>query len=488
MNPFKDLQPQSIWHYFFEITQVPRPSKKEGKIIAYLKAFAKRNQLDFEQDKAGNILIKKAATKDKKQAPTVILQSHMDMVCEKNTDTIFDFENDPLKVYVENGWVCAEGTTLGGDDGIGIAAELALLASDNISHPALECLFTVDEETGLTGAFALEEGFLSGDILINLDSEDDAEVYVGCAGGVDTLISFEYHIDAVPHNYEAVSITVNGLSGGHSGGDIHLNRANANKVLTQFIAQEASKYDLRIADIKGGNLRNAIPREAYTTLLIPATQEMDLLQHLNEYEAQMKHQYQATDPHLKISSEATDMPAQVIDSNTQMRLINAINQCPNGVIGMSNSIEGLVETSTNLASVKLQAAGEDKKGTIEVVTSQRSSSEPAKEAIAQQVYDTFASQGARISHSDGYPGWAPNLDSKVLQVAQTAFQTLHQEDPSIKAIHAGLECGLFLKKYPQLDMISIGPTIKDAHSPDERMEIKAVERFWDWLIEILKNI
>lgn len=488
MYPFQDLQPASIWHYFYEITQVPRPSKKEEKIIAYLKDFATEHNLDYSQDKAGNVLIKKTASSNKMAAPTVILQSHMDMVCEKNTDTVFDFENDPLKIYTKDGWVCAEGTTLGGDDGIGMAAELALLASKDIPHPALECLFTIDEETGLTGAFALEKGFLSGDILINLDSEDDAEVYVGCAGGVDTLVDFEYHIDAVPHNYEAVKITISGLSGGHSGGDIHLNRGNANKILAGFIAQEAAQYDLRLSDINGGNLRNAIPREANATLLVPATQEMDLLQHLKAYEEAVKVQYQSTDPHLKFSSEATDMPAYVIDTNTQMRLINAISQCPNGVIGMSKSIEGLVETSTNLASVKLKEANADKKGIIEVVTSQRSSSEPAKKAIAQQIKDTFESNGARVKHSDGYPGWSPNLNSKVLKVAQEAFQTLHQEDPDIKAIHAGLECGLFLEKYPQLDMISIGPTIKDAHSPDERMEIKAVERFWDWLTEILKNI
>lgn len=488
MNPFKELQPQAIWHYFYEITQVPRPSKKEDKIIAYLKSFAETFSLDFSQDTAGNVLIKKAASIGKETSPTVILQSHMDMVCEKNSDTVFDFDNDALKVYVEDGWVSAEGTTLGGDDGIGMAAELALLASEDIAHPALECLFTIDEETGLTGAFALEEGFLSGDILINLDSEDDAEVYVGCAGGVDTLIDFEYHIDAVPHNYEAVKVSINGLSGGHSGGDIHLNRGNANKILAGFIAQESSLYDLRLSDIKGGNLRNAIPREAYATLLIPATQEMDFLQHLKVYEEATKAQYLATDAHLSISSEAVDVPPYVIDSNTQMRLINAINQCPNGVIGMSESIEGLVETSTNLASIKLNEANESKLGIIEVVTSQRSSSEPAKEAIAQRVQDTFESNGALVKHSDGYPGWSPNLDSKVLKVAQEAFQTLHQEDPEIKAIHAGLECGLFLEKYPQLDMISIGPTIKDAHSPDERMEIKAVERFWDWLIEILKHV
>lgn len=488
MHPFKELKPEAIWQYFYEITQIPRPSKKEEKIIAYLESFAQQFNLDFSQDKAGNVLIKKAATIDKVDAPKVILQSHMDMVCEKNSDTEFDFEKEPLKVYVKDGWVSAEGTTLGGDDGIGMAAELALLASEDLSHPALECLFTVDEETGLTGAFALEKGFLSADILINLDSEDDAEVYVGCAGGVDTLVNFEYHIDAVPHNYEAVKLSVSGLSGGHSGGDIHLNRANANKLLAQFIAQEAAQYDVRLADIKGGNLRNAIPREAYATLLIPATQEMDLMQHLKAFQDAMATQYKDTDPHLSLQTEAVDMPANVIDTNTQMRLINAINQCPNGVIGMSKSIEGLVETSTNLASVTLKAANSDKKGIIEVVTSQRSSSEEAKKDIAKQVRSTFENAGAEVKHSDGYPGWSPNLKSQVLKVAQEAFQALHQEDPEIKAIHAGLECGLFLEKYPELDMISIGPTIKDAHSPDERMEIKAVERFWDWLVEILKNI
>lgn len=483
MNPFKELQPQAIWSYFYEITQVPRPSGKEEKIIAYLKDFAQKFNLELLQDKTGNILIKKEATKGKESSPTVILQSHIDMVCEKNTDTVFDFNNEPLKVYVDGDWVSAEGTTLGGDDGIGMAAELALLASTDIAHPALECLFTVEEETGLTGAFGLEKGFLSGDVLINLDSEDDGEVYVGCAGGIDTLIQFDYSIETTPMNYEAIKVTVNGLSGGHSGGDIHLNRGNANQILAQFITTEASKYDVRLTEFQGGNLRNAIPREAYAIISVPATQEMDLLQNLSSYLEEAKAQYHVSDPHLMIASEAVDTPTEVIDANTQMRLLNAINSCPNGVIAMSEAIEGLVETSTNLASVKMTKAG-----IIDVVTSQRSSSETAKKVIAQRIKDNFESNGARTKHSDGYPGWSPNLDSRALKVAQEGFNTLHNQDPEIKAIHAGLECGLFLEKYPHLDMISIGPTIKDAHSPDESMEIRAVGRFWDWLVEILKNI
>lgn len=483
MNPFQDLQPRLIWDYFYEITQTPRPSKREDKIVAYLKAFAEKFDLDFSQDKIGNVLIKKGATAGKENSPTVILQSHMDMVCEKNSDTVFDFYNEPLKVYVKDGWVSAEGTTLGGDDGIGIAAELALLASDNVPHPALECLFTTDEETGLTGAFELEKGFLSGSTLINLDSEDDGEVYVGCAGGIDTLIDFNYKAEATPTHYEAVKITVNGLSGGHSGGDIHLNRGNANQILALFIANEAAKYDIRLAEFNGGNLRNAIPREAYAVMLVHETQEMDLIKNLNDYMVSAKAKYAGSDPHLLITSEATDTPSMVIDANTQRQLINAINHCPNGVIAMSEAIEGLVETSTNLASVKMQ-----EEGIIQVVTSQRSSSEPAKEDIAKTIREVFESNGASVRHSDGYPGWSPNLDSEALKIAKSTFETLHSEAPEIKAIHAGLECGLFLEKYPHLDMISIGPTIKDAHSPDESMEIVAVERFWVWLLAILKEI
>lgn len=483
MNPFKELQPEAIWNYFYEITQVPRPSGKEEKIIAYLKDFAKKFNLELLQDKIGNVLIKKAATVGKESSPTVILQSHIDMVCEKNTDTVFDFDNEPLKVYVKDGWVGAEGTTLGGDDGIGVAAELALLASTDIAHPALECLFTVEEETGLTGAFGLEKGFLEGTVLVNLDSEDDAEVYVGCAGGIDTLVDFNYTAEEAPHTYEAIKITVNGLSGGHSGGDIHLNRGNANIILAQFIAQEAAKYDIRLAEFTGGNLRNAIPREAYAVVLVADTQEMDLMKNLSDYLATAKAEYAVSDPHLLINSEATEKPVKVIDAASQRQLLNAINMCPNGVIGMSEAIEGLVETSTNLASVKMQ-----EEGRILVVTSQRSSSEPAKKDIAKRIYDNFKDNGGIPTHSDGYPGWSPNLDSQVLKVAEAAFNTLHNEAPEIKAIHAGLECGLFLTKYPDLDMISIGPTIKDAHSPDESMEIRAVARFWDWLLEILKNI
>lgn len=483
MNPFKDLKPEAIWHYFYEITQTPRPSGKEEKIIAYLKNFARKFKLELLQDKTGNILIKKPATIGKETSPTIILQSHIDMVCEKNTDTVFNFDNDPLKVYVKDGWVGAEGTTLGGDDGIGVAAELALLASSNLAHPALECLFTVEEETGLTGAFGLEKGFLNGTVLINLDSEDDAEVYVGCAGGIDTLIDFNYTDEEAPQTYEAIKIIINGLSGGHSGGDIHLNRGNANIILAQLIAEEASKYDIRLAAFNGGNLRNAIPREAYAVVLVAATQEMDLIKNINNFLAQAKIKYAGSDPHLLISSEATDRPATVIDAATQRQLLNAINMCPNGVIAMSEAIDGLVETSTNLASVKMTTPG-----TINVVTSQRSSSEPAKEDIAKRIRENFENNGATTRHTDGYPGWSPNLDSEILKVAQTAFNTLYHEDPDIKAIHAGLECGLFLTKYPDLDMISIGPTIKDAHSPDESMEVKTVERFWDWLLEILKNV
>lgn len=484
MNPFKDLQPQLIWDYFYEITQTPRPSKKEDKIVAYLKRFAIKFNLDITEDKIGNVLIKKVATAGKEASPTVILQSHMDMVCEKNSDTVFDFYNEPLKVYVENGWVSAEGTTLGGDDGIGMAAELALLASDDVAHPALECLFTIDEETGLTGAFELEKGFLSGSVLINLDSEDDGEVYVGCAGGIDTLIDFTYTPEAIPQNYEAVKIVVNGLSGGHSGGDIHLNRGNANQILAQFIANEAAKYDVRLAEFNGGNLRNAIPREAYAVIFIPETQEMDIIKNLNDYLVAAKGEYATSDPHLLITSEATEEgPTKVVDATTQRQLINAINICPNGVIAMSQAIEGLVETSTNLASVKMK-----NEGTIQVVTSQRSSSEPEKKEIAKTIRDVFESNGASVHHSDGYPGWSPNLDSEALKIAKSTFETLHGETPDIKAIHAGLECGLFLEKYPHLDMISIGPTIKDAHSPDESMEIVAVERFWIWLLAILKDI
>ena len=483
MNPFKDLQPQSIWNYFYEITQIPRPSGKEEKIIAYLKDFAQKFSLEVQQDKTGNILIKKPATAGKESSPTVILQSHIDMVCEKNTDTVFDFDTTPLNVYVKDGWVSAEGTTLGGDDGIGTAAELALLASTDIAHPALECLFTVEEETGLTGAFGLEKGFLEGTVLLNLDSEDDGEVYVGCAGGMDTLIDFNYTAEEAPQTYEAIKITINGLSGGHSGGDVHLNRGNANRILAQFIAEEASKYDIRLGAFNGGNLRNAIPREAYAVVLVADTQEMDFIKNLNDYLAVAKAEYAVSDPHLLITSAATDKPAKVVDAATQRQLLNAINACPNGVIAMSETIEGLVETSTNLASVKMQ-----EEGRILVVTSQRSSSEAAKEDIVARIRANFENHGASVTNSDGYPGWSPNLDSEALKVAQAAFNTLHKTDPDIKAIHAGLECGLFLTKYPDLDMISIGPTIKDAHSPDESMEIKAVGRFWDWLLEILKNI
>ncbi len=483
MNPFQNLKPASVWNYFYEITQVPRPSKKEEKIKAYLHDFACAFALEILQDEIGNILIKKAATKGKENAPTVILQSHMDMVCEKNADTVFDFENEPLNVYVDGDWVRAKGTTLGGDDGIGMAAQLALLAADDLAHPALECLFTVDEETGLTGAFALKKNFLSGTVLINLDSEDDGEIYLGCAGGVDTLVEFEYEPQPLPQGYEAVKVTLGGLSGGHSGGDIHLNRGNANRILARFLAEEAQKYDLRLSAFDGGNLRNAIPREAYALVLLPAAQEMDFLKHLNDYSLAIKAEYADSDPHLFLKSAACDAPLQLMDAKTQQHFLNALNACPNGVMAMSKTLEGLVKTSSNLASVKMPEPGK-----IKVVTSQRSSSESDKKSLAQSIRENFEQHGARVRHTDGYPGWSPNLNSRVLKVAQNAFQALHHKEPEVKAIHAGLECGLFLEKYPDLDMISIGPTIKDVHSPDESMNIRTVERFWNWLVEILRAV
>lgn len=477
-----ELTPKAIWHYFDEITQVPRPSKKEEKIRAYLIGFAKQHNLPIKEDSAGNLLISKAATHGMENAKTIVLQSHMDMVCEKNNDTIHDFENDAIQTYIEGEWVKARGTTLGADNGIGMAAELAVLASQDIEHGAIECLFTTDEETGLTGAFALEEGFLTGKTLLNLDSEDEAEIYIGCAGGIDTTATFTYKHAMAPENFFYFKVTVKNLKGGHSGGDIHKQLGNANKILNRFLWQSARKYDFVLCEIDGGNLRNAIAREAWAIAGVPMNQKENIRVDLNLFIADIEGELAAVEPNLQITLESTDAKANYIDRQTTTNLLNAIYACPHGVISMSNDMPGLVETSTNLASIKMRSENR-----IVVCTSQRSSTESAKYDIAHTVESVFLLAGAEATHGDGYPGWKPNLNSEILKTAVATYQELYGITPAIKAIHAGLECGLFLKKYPGLDMISFGPTMHGVHSPDERLHIPAVEKFWNHLVAILKN-
>lgn len=479
-----DLQPSAIWNYFHQITQIPRPSKKEERILAYLLDFAREHNLEAKQDKAGNIVITKPATPGKEDVPSIILQSHVDMVCEKNSDVTHNFDHDPIETIIDGDWVKANGTTLGADNGIGVAAQLALLAADDISHGKIEALFTVDEETGLTGANSLEKDLLTGNILINLDTEEEGEIYIGCAGGKGTKAYFKYKEKDVPKGYFWCKVQVKGLRGGHSGSDIDKKLANANKILTRFLYSiTRKKYGMVLSEIGGGNLHNAIPREAHALLGVKEKYKEDIRIKLNTFLAQVQDEYKHTDPGLNIQLESTQIPSKVINKKTTERLISALYACPHGVIGMSFDIPGLVETSTNLASVKMIDHH-----LIEVGSSQRSSVESQKEYVVNMVSSVFELAGAKVTHNDGYPGWQPNPDSNILKHAQKEYETLYGKSVKVKAIHAGLECGLFLEKYPHLDMISIGPDMTDVHSPDEKMKISSVGKFWDFLVKILENM
>lgn len=479
----QDLDPKSVWKYFHELTQVPRPSKKEGKIIAYLLEFAKKHNLEAKKDDIGNILISKPATKGLENLPTVILQGHVDMVCEKNNDTKHDFDNDPIETYVDGDWLKAKGTTLGADNGMGVAASLAILAADDIEHGNIECLFTVDEETGLTGAFALGKDFISGDILINLDTEEEGQLYIGCAGGKGTTATFKYEANPAPSGYYWFNLQVNGLHGGHSGCEIHKGLGNANKILGRFLYQVLRKMDIRLAKIDGGNLHNAIAREASAVVGIPVGDRDEVAVMLNLFRADIEGELQAVDSNVKIAMDSTTEPNEIIDKTTSHKLIEAICGCPHGVLAMSQDIEGLVEASTNLASVKMKESN-----TLVIGTSQRSSTESLKNYAENMVSSVFTLAGAKVVHSEGYPGWKPNPNSQILKVAEHTFEKLFGKKAEIKAIHAGLECGLFLEKYPHLDMVSCGPTITDAHSPAEQVNIPSVEKWWNFLLELLKNI
>jgi dipeptidase D len=476
----KNLEPEKVWSFFHEITQTPRPSKKEGAIIKYVEAVAERYKIALKKDKAGNLLLSKPATNGREQAPVVVLQAHLDMVCEKNSDVNFNFDKDPIQTVVDGDWLRAQGTTLGADNGIGLAAALAVITSEEVEHGPIECLFTVDEETGLTGAKAIEEGFMSGEILLNLDSEDEGEIFIGCAGGKGTVATFEYEATPASDDELFFRITVTGLNGGHSGCDIHKGLGNANKLLARFLYQLSDRFPFTLAALEGGNLHNAIPREAYAVVGIAPEYREDVRIRLNRFAAEVENELKMADPNVRFVMESTDMPDKCLPSMMKDRLIGSLMACPHGVISMSRDIEGLVETSTNLASVRMTGTGG-----IVVGTSQRSSSESEKVAIADQVASVFRLAGARVEHGEGYPGWKPNPDSRALNVARDSYRKLFGKEAKIMAIHAGLECGLFLEKYPKLDMISFGPTLRGVHSPDERIEIKTVDLWWRHLVDVL---
>ena len=476
------LKPERLWYYFNEILKIPRPSKKEEKIVEYLLNFGKEKQLETFKDDIGNVIIKKAASPGKENTKTVVLQSHMDMVCEKNSDKVHDFETDPIEAYIDNDWVKAKGTTLGADDGIGIAAQLAILDSDEIEHGPIECLFTTDEETGLTGAQHLKPETLKGKILLNLDSEDEGQLFIGCAGGKDTTIEMPYKKENIPEGYNSFKIAISGLKGGHSGDEINKGLGNANKILNRLLWMASEQFELKLSQFDGGNLRNAIAREAYAVICLPEDQTKGIKTFVEEYFRTVKDEYKITDSDLKIQIEKSEMASFVFDENTQRNLLNSLYACPHGVLAYSAEIPDFVETSTNLAAVKTLDEH------IKITTSQRSSVESAKDDAANMVRATFELTGAKIYHTGGYPGWAPNPDSEIVKLTASSYKGLFNEEPEVLAIHAGLECGLIGAIYPEMDMISFGPTIKGAHSPDERLNIKTTLKFWDLLIDVLRKV
>jgi dipeptidase D len=436
--------------------------------------------LETKRDEIGNVLISKSATPGKENVTPVVFQSHMDMVCEKNNDTVFNFDADPVQPWIDGEWIKAKGTTLGADDGIGMAIALALLEDKTLEHGKIECLFTVDEETGLSGAFALESDFLKGKMLLNLDSEDEGQFFIGCAGGKDTVAKMDYEKQAVPPDMIPYKLTVKGLKGGHSGDDINKGLGNANKILNRVLYKGTYSFDIAIAHIDAGNLRNAIAREGVAIITVPKENAKDFEAFVRSFDKTVKEELNVTDPNVEVKLEKTDMPDFVMDDFTQSDLVDVLYACPHGVLAMDQAIENFVETSTNLASVKM----DDRQ--ITVTTSQRSSKESKKEDAVNMVSAVFGLVDADVENSDGYPGWSPNPKSEVLNVLKQAYINLFKKEPLVLAIHAGLECGLIGEKYPDMDMISYGPTLRGVHSPDERLLIESVLQVWDLTVEFLK--
>ncbi|MFN8256641.1 MAG: aminoacyl-histidine dipeptidase [Bacteroidales bacterium] len=478
----RKLEPKSLWEFFYQLTQIPRPSKHEAAAMEFIKNFGKTHGLETIQDEVGNIVIRKPATPGYENRKGVIFQGHLDMVPQANSDSTHDFTKDPIDAHIDGEWVKAKGTTLGSDNGIGVAAALAVLSSKDLVHGPLEGLFTIDEETGMTGAFGIKPGLLKGDILMNLDSEDEGELYVGCAGGIDGSFYFKMEKEPVPSGYKAFELVLKGLKGGHSGVDIHLGRGNANKIMVRFIKQTSKNIDIRVATINGGNLRNAIPREAFATILIPVGKEAEFNNVIKEYTATIKKEFSSVEPDFNLQAKETNAPQHILSLSLQKRLVNAVNGCMNGVIRMSNDMEGLVETSSNLAIVKCE---EDK---IAVHCLLRSSVDSAKEALSNAIGSVFELAGAEVVFEGGYPGWKPNMQSEILKTMQETYRKMTGKVPEIKAIHAGLECGLLGGVYPHWDMISFGPTIRYPHSPDEKVNIESVQKFYKWMVETLKDI
>ena len=476
------LEPKPLWNKFADLNAVPRPSKKEERVIEFMKNFGNNLGLETEVDAVGNVIIRKPASPGMENKKTVVLQSHLDMVHQKNNDSSFDFENQGIEMYVDGDWVKAKGTTLGADNGLGVATMMAILESNEIEHPSLECLFTIDEETGMTGAKGLQPGILKGDILLNLDTEEDNEIGIGCAGGVDITATRTYREEEVPADSLFYKISIKGLQGGHSGMDIIKGLGNANKMMNRILFGGYESFGMRLAEINGGGLRNAIPRESEAVVGIEKMQKEDFSSEMGKLIQEIQQEYKSLEPKLLIEISETEAPSKVMELGVQELLIKALYSVPNGVYRMSPEIEGLVETSNNVARVAL------KNGKIEVLCLTRSSVESSKTDLANAIRSAFELAGCEVELSGSYPGWAPNMDSPILKVLDELYQEMNAEKADIAACHAGLECGILGKNYPEMDMISFGPTIRGAHSPDERASISSAQKYWKFVLEVLKNI
>ena len=478
----RNLEPKALWNKFADLNAVPRPSKKEERVIAFMMDFGKKLGLETIKDEVGNVIIKKTATKGMENRKTIVMQSHLDMVHQKNAGTNFDFDTQGIEMYVDGDWVRAKGTTLGADNGLGVATIMAILESSDIPHPAIEALFTIDEETGMTGAMGLKGGLLQGEILLNLDTEEDDEIDIGCAGGVDVTAVREYNEEDVPENSVGYTITVNGLNGGHSGMDIDKGLGNANKIMNRLLFDGFENFGLQIGEIDGGSLRNAIPRESVAKVIISDIFDEAFVFDMQQVINDIKTEFKTTEPNLNITIEKSDLPAKVMDLGVQEGLTRALYAAHNGVYRMSADMENLVETSNNIARVIV------KDGKIHVGCLTRSSVETSKFDLANALRSVFELIGCEVTFSGSYPGWTPNVNSPILEILKEIYEKQNGSAPNVVACHAGLECGILGTNYPDMDMISFGPTIKGAHSPDERASIKSAQKYWKFVLEILQNI
>ncbi|MCF6350545.1 MAG: aminoacyl-histidine dipeptidase [Flavobacteriaceae bacterium] len=477
-SEIKNLEPKAVWNNFANLNAIPRPSKKEEKVRQFMVDFGNNLNLNTQVDPVGNVIIKKPASSGMENRKTVVLQSHLDMVCQKNNDTEFDFDTQGIKMYIDGDWVKAKGTTLGADNGLGVASIMSILESDSIKHPAIEALFTIDEETGMTGAMGLQAGYLDGEILLNLDTEDDEEIGVGCAGGIDITATKNYQLQEITEKIHAFKITIKGLQGGHSGIDIHKGFGNANKLMNRILF--ALKDEILIAEIDGGSLRNAIPRESNAIFICNDDDKMGMI--YNIISDELKNEYHSLEKDLEILIQEIDSPKNTLSKKTQDTLLKTIYSVHNGVFRMSPDIENLVETSNNMARVIV------KNGRIKIGCLTRSSVESGKMDLAYHIQSGFELGDFKVELSGDYPGWKPNPNSAILKVLSSIYENLFNEKPKILACHAGLECGILGTNYPKMDMISFGPNIRGAHSPDERASISSTQKYWRFLLEVLENI